>query len=404
MATIADTPLPTLPVETFEFAADPAPWMEQARKQHPWLARFSQGYVVHGYQAVADLLADDEHLWTGFGPVIDFYEARGTMWGRFMDEIIMAQPGSSPKHKRLRGSINKAFTPRRAEEAREIVRRIVTGLLDEWAPRGAFDFAEFASFIPVSVVFSLLGVAIDTIPRLRTALENQLLSVTLDPAAKPLFMAGWDVLWAFADKLVADGEAGKGVGGTLLDALIAAKRSGELDETELRFMLLTLAIGGYDTTKNQLTVTMKLAMEQPGVYARCGEDIKFCGKVVEEALRHTPTVSPYRRVARDFVYDGFQFREGDTLVIVTPLAGRDPAVFADPEAFDPERGNSNRHLAFGRGAHICVGQFLARHILQDSIHLIAQRLRNPRLDGPLEWRPIIGAYGLFHLPIAFDPA
>jgi cytochrome P450 len=403
MQALTESTVPTLPVELPEFAADPAPYLAAARRQHPWLARFSQGYVVHGYRAVADLLADDDNLHSGFGPVIDFYDARGTTWGRFMDEIIMARPGSGPEHKRLRGSINKAFTPRRANDARAMMRRIVSELLDEWAPRGQFDFAEFASFIPVAVVFGLLGVSTDVVPRLRTALENQLLCVTLDPAAKPLFMAGWDVLWDFADTLVKEREdTGRYDEESLLDTLIAAKRSGQMDETELRFMVLTLAVGGYDTTKNQLTVTMKLAMENPDVYGRCAEDLKFCDKVVDEALRHTPTVSPYRRASCDFAYDGVQFREGDTLVIMTPLAGHDPSVFPKPEIFDPDRKNANRHVGFGRGAHICVGQFVAHNILQESLNLIAGRLKHPRINGPVEWRSILGAYGLQQLPIAFD--
>jgi len=401
--TSATQDIPVLPVETPEFAADPGPSLRAAQAVHPWLARFSQGYVVHGYQAVCDLLADDANLDCGFGPVIDFYEARGTMWGRFMDEIIMARPGLSEGHKRLRASINKAFTPRRADEARGLIRRIVTELLDEWAPQGRFDFAEFAAFIPVSVVFGLLGVSTEAIPRLKTALENQLLSVTLDPAAKPLFMAGWEVLWDFADTLVKTREArGYGEGEGLLDTLIAAKNAGQMDETELRFMVLTLVVGGYDTTKNQLTVTMNLAIDNPAIYEACAKNLKLCAKVAEEALRHTPTVSPYRRASRDFTYGGFRFHEGDTLVIATPLAGHDPTAFADPERFDPSRANLNRHVGFGRGAHICVGQFLARAILEESLHLVAQRLKNARVAGEIEWRPFLGAYGLKHLPIELE--
>ncbi|MCB2073557.1 MAG: cytochrome P450 [Novosphingobium sp.] len=403
MSMLDEAVLPVLPVETDEFASNPAPFLEEARKQHPWLARFSQGYFVHGYQATCDLLADDENLHSGFGPVIDFYEARGTMWGRFMDEIIMARPGNSEGHKRLRASINKAFTPRRANDARDMMHQIITRLLDEWAPKGRFDFAEFASYIPISVVCGLLGVSTDEIPRIRSALESQLLSVTLDPAAKPLFMAGWDVMWEFADALVKDREAGGALDeGALLDTLILAEHSGQIDPTELRFMVLTLLFGGYDTTKNQLTMTMKLAVENPEIYERCADDLKYCGKVVEEALRHTPTVSPFRRAARDFTYEGIRFREGDTLVIATPLAGHDPSVFAEAESFDPARANANRHVGFGRGAHICVGQFVAKAILEESLHLIAGRIRHPKIEGRLEWRSILGAYGLNSLPIAFD--
>ena len=71
MDVAAEARIPVLPVETAEFSADPDPFLIAARKEHPWLARFSQGYVVHGYQACADLMADDRNLICGFGPVND---------------------------------------------------------------------------------------------------------------------------------------------------------------------------------------------------------------------------------------------------------------------------------------------------------------------------------------------
>lgn len=400
---VTETSLPPMPIDTPAFFADPNPFVEAARRAHPWLARFSQGYVVHGYQAVVDLLADNQNMTCGFGPIIDFYDVRGTMWARFMEETVISRSG--PDHARLRASVAQAFTPRRANREREMMQRVIMGLLDQWAPKGSFDFAHFASYFPVTVMCGLLGVSAEPIPRIRDALENQLKSVTFDLAAKPLFMAGWDVLWEFADTVIKTREAsGEHDEDALLDALIAAKNAGDLDEIELRFMLLTIVVAGYDTSKNQLAVTMNLLIERPDMYRRCADDLPYCRKVIEESLRHTAIASPIREVERDFVYDGFQFRKGDTLVIAAPLANRDPAVFANPYRFDPERENAARHVAFGRGAHICIGQHIARNQLQEGLHLIARRLRNPRIDGQVEWRPFIGAWGLKTLPIAFEPA
>jgi cytochrome P450 len=284
-----------------------------------------------------------------------------------------------------------------------MMQRVITELLDDWAPPGEFDFAVFASFFPVTVTCGLLGVSAEPIPRMRTALENQLTSLTLDPAAKEHFMAGWDVLWDFADTVVKEREAGGEFDEeSLLDAMIAAKQAGQLDETELRFMLLTVVVAGYDTSKNMLTLTMKMLLERPEMYRRCAEDKEFCGKVAQEALRHSAIATPYREVAQDFTYQGHHFRKGETVVCAPPLAGRDPAVFADPLKFDPERENAGRHVAFGRGAHICLGQFIAKNQLQEGLHLIAQRLRNPRVSGEIVWRPFLGAWGLKNLPIAFE--
>ena len=64
--------LPLLPIDTPEFSADPQPYFERARAQHPWLARFTQGYAVHGYDAHVDLMADDVNLLPGLGPIVDF--------------------------------------------------------------------------------------------------------------------------------------------------------------------------------------------------------------------------------------------------------------------------------------------------------------------------------------------
>ena len=77
-ATIAD--IPVLPVESPEFWGSPATFLEPARAVHPWLARSSQGYLVHGYDAVCDLLADDVNLVPGLGSLIEFYDVKGTMW------------------------------------------------------------------------------------------------------------------------------------------------------------------------------------------------------------------------------------------------------------------------------------------------------------------------------------
>ena len=397
----AATEIPILPVETPEFSANPDSYLQAARREHPWLARFSQGYVVHGYQATADLLADNQNLVPGFGPVIDYYGVRGTMWARFMEEIVISQSG--PTHTRLRASVANAFTPRRANLERAMMQRVINRLLDEWVPRGAFDFAEFASYFPVTVMCGLLGVSAEPIPRMRTALENQLTCLTLDPGAKPLFMAGWEVLWDFADTLVKEREAsGAHDENALLDALIASKNAGQIDETELRFMVLTVAVAGYDTSKNQLSVTIKLLLDRPDIYERCALDLQFCRKVIEESLRHSAIATPYREAARDFTYGDFHFRKGETLVMAPPLGNRDPLVFPEPQKFDPERENAGRNIAFGRGAHICLGQFLARNQLQEGLHLIAQRIRNPRISGDVEWRPFLGAWGLKRLPITFD--
>ncbi len=404
METALKSKLPTLPLESTEFSANPDPWIEAARGQHPWLARFSAGYVVYGYEAAADLFKDDENLIAGYGAVADFYGVRDTMWGRFMSGGTLSATNGET-HKRLRDCVAFAFTPQRANRARGMMQRVITDLLDDWAPRGAFDFAVFASYFPVTVMCGLLGVPAARVTDMRNALENQLKSLTLDPATKPLWMAGWDALWTFANEVIEEREThGKLDEEGLLDSLIATKDAGHMDETELRFMLITNIIAGFDTSKNQLTLTMHHLIDRPEIYRRCAADLAYCRKVTEESFRYSSIVSKYRQAAKDFTYRDHQFRKGDIIVISSTLANRDPAVYPNPGEFDPERENAGRNVAMGRGPHMCLGQFIAKAQVQEGLHLITQRLRNPRRTGDVAWRTMLGGYGLTTLPIAFDPA
>jgi cytochrome P450 len=109
-------------------------------------------------------------------------------------------------------------------------------------------------------------------------------------------------------------------------------------------------------------------------------------------------------VTEDFDYQGLTFPKGIILCFATLLAGRDPSVFPDAMEFKPERAQSTRHVAFGRGTHICLGQFLAEAQVEEGLHLIARRLKSPRLAGEITWRPFLGAWGLRTLPIAFEAA
>jgi cytochrome P450 len=396
-----DASLPILPVESPAFWADPEKFIAPARKAHPWLAKFSQGYLVHGYTANKDLLTDDDHLYMGLGNIVEFYDAEGTMWARFMKEMLNSQRGT--EHTRIRNSAAAAFTPRRANQIRPLMRQVINELLDDWAPKGEFDFAEFASYFPIAVMCGLFGVSAEPIPRLRAALEAQTAGLAMNHDLKATFLAGFDTMWTFTDELLRAREASGTVDPeALVDAMIAAKNAGHLDETELRFFIMLLLFAGYDTSKNMLTMLMYLLLDRPAMYARCAEDRAYCTKVIAEGLRHSAVAGAFRMAATSFVYDGFRFPQGAMVFLAPNLASRDPLAFSDPMTFNPERKTETPHLAFGRGTHMCIGQFIARNQLEEGLHLIARRLANPRRAGEIAWRPFIPIGGLRTLPIRFD--
>ena len=161
---------------------------------------------------------------------------------------------------------------------------------------------------------------------------------------------------------------------------------------------------GYDTSKNALSLIMHYMIDRPDDWRRCAEDLPYCHRVTEEMFRFHSTVSQKRTVVEEFEYDGIRFPVGTFVAFGTSTAGRDPRAFEDADVFDPDRPRENRNLAFGRGVHLCLGRHLARAQIAEGIHLIAQRIRNPRRTGEIAWRKFLGIGGLETLPIEFDPA
>jgi cytochrome P450 len=178
-----------------------------------------------------------------------------------------------------------------------------------------------------------------------------------------------------------------------------------LSDREIVDLILFLYTAGYDTSKNVLTLTMHQLIDRPDIYARCAQDLDYCRKVVEEMLRYSGVSTSSRITTGDIEYRGVAMPKDTVVFFPVSVAGRDPGSFADADRFDPDRPSDpeHRHIAFGRGPHICLGQYLARVQLQEGLHSVARRIRNPRTDGQIAWRPFAGIWGLKGLPISFTP-
>jgi cytochrome P450 len=214
------------------------------------------------------------------------------------------------------------------------------------------------------------------------------------------------VLDGFVQRLVAGRRAGirPGDDADMLDALLATTERGELTDRELYDLLIFLFAAGYDTSKNVLTLLMHTLIERPAIYERCAASLDHCKHVIEEMVRFAAVSTLFRRTIADFDYRGVHIPRGTRFVIPVSTLGRDPGAFADGDAFLPERAHPNRHIGFGHGTHICLGQWIARAQLEEGLHLVAQRLRSPRQVGAVAHRGFIGVWGLRTLPIAFEPA
>jgi cytochrome P450 len=406
MQTLADLDLPYLAVDDPAFGEDPYRHFAQARERHPWLAATPYGYMVHEFTAIRELFWMDDKLRPSFDGIVETMEAQGTPWGRFTEEQMIALPDA--EHKLLRGTFAAKFTPRFANELRPLMSATIERLLDEWAPRGQFDFEAFSTWFPITVMFSLVGAPHEHIGAIRADLENLGLAYSLDKARTPSLQDSINRLDALVQGIIAERRASPRTGAPqdLLDILMEAGESGGINERQLFDAIMFFFIAGYDTSKNVLTYMMYLMISHPDIYARCAAENDYCRKVVEETLRYFNPSSSFRATREDIVFRDVLLPKDTMLFFTLNVSGRDPGSFADPDSFDPDRtlAADQKHVAFGLGKHMCLGQYLARAQLQEAIHVIAQRVRDPQLDGPVTWRPFQGLWGIKSLPIRFTPA
>jgi cytochrome P450 len=395
--------MPFLPIEGPEFALDPVERFIEARRHHPWLARTTVGYILTEHAAMRDIMRNDACMSIGFNEVVDYMGATGTPWGEFIKGTVQTQTGDT--HLRLRNALRSAFSPRMANRYREIMREQVNALLDEWLPKGEFDFELFASFYPISVMCRMIGMDTAIVPGIRDALEALGLAMSMDRNLLPVLQESTVLLEDTARDLLAGRRAGHRPSAErdLLDIVMDVRARGEMSEEELVNLLVFMFVGGYDTSKNVITLIMYLLLDRPDIYAKCAESLEYTRRVMHETFRYHSPSTATRKADRDFTFRGVRFPAETLILFPWGMSGRDETSVENPHVFDPDReGLRQSHFGFGMGAHICLGQFIGMAQVEEGFHVIARRLKNPRLTGAIGWRPFPGVWGVKGLPIAFD--
>ncbi|MCA3246856.1 MAG: cytochrome P450 [Azospirillum sp.] len=271
-----------------------------------------------------------------------------------------------PDHTRLRGLMNRAFNPRAIEALAQRVARRVDDLIAGFRDRRRVDFIrEFAYPLPATVIADLLGVPIADVELLKRW-SDELGAFVLTARATPdKYARAEAAAKEMRDYFGALIEARRGAPGE--DAaswLIAASdREGRLSSEELVATCVLLLFAGHETTTHLLGNGLYALMRHPAEMARLRarkDEPAFVATAVEEMLRWDgPSLAQVRIAAEDVDWNGARIAKGERVFLMLAAAGRDPAVFADPDRFDPGR-DPNPHLAFGYGLHFCVGAPLAR--------------------------------------------
>jgi cytochrome P450 len=311
-----------------------------------------------------------------------------------------------PDHSRLRNLVNHALTPRMVERLRPFVQETVDQLLDESADRGSMDLvADFAYPLSGLTIARLLGVPNEHQPRFRawaraatTFLGD--ISPTEESDRNSIARMSEAVLYFFAryqDALF------QPRGESLLSVLVQATEQDDsltTDEVVLNAILLIAA--GYDTVTNLISSGIVSLLNHRDQWERLRRQPELIEPAVEELMRfESPFQFVTRTVAEDMTLSGASLTAGQTVMLLLGSANRDEQAFDRPDALDIGRPG-NRHLAFGRSIHFCLGAPLARLQAQVAISTLAQRLPTLRLaSGEVEWLQNFEFRGVQALPVSW---
>jgi cytochrome P450 len=310
-----------------------------------------------------------------------------------------------PDHDRLRALVSRAFTPRLIERLRPRVQTIADGLLDEVQDRGEMDLIDDYAFpLPITVIAELLGVPAEDRNSFRkwsdAAVSGNTTQEYVEKVLIPHMTAFTDYLHALFE------EKRKNPKDDLVSALVRAEEAGDkLSEDELLGMVFLLLVAGHETTVNLIGNGVLALLRHPDQLRKLRGDPSLIKPAVEELLRYDgPVETSTERFAREDVeIDGTVIPRGEMVLVVLASADRDPARFSDPDTLDITRAD-NRHLAFGKGIHHCLGAPLARMEGQIAISTLLDRMPDLRLKGSpgsLSWRPGLVLRGLRGLPVEF---
>jgi cytochrome P450 RapN len=311
-----------------------------------------------------------------------------------------------PEHSRLRRIATKAFTVRRIEELRPRTQAVVDELLDRMVESGptADLAASLAWPLPISVICDLLGVPFADRESFRgwTDAALGLGADQVDAIVSARQHLGEYIAGLIAQRRERPAE-------DLLTALVAARDNEDrLSEEELVQLGMTLLVAGHETTANQIGNFVYTLLSQPEYWAQLVADPELVPAAVEELLRWVPLGTSGGgggvSVATEDVELGGQIvRAGEAVVVVMSSANRDEAVFDHSEEIDFSR-EGNAHIAFGHGAHHCLGAPLARMELQLAIGTLVRRLPTLRLAVPADevpWRSQRVVRGVLALPVSW---
>lgn len=318
-----------------------------------------------------------------------------------------------PDHMKYRLLIQPWLAPANVRKREEEIRALARDAVVQFAAApGRCDFVkDVALHYPLRVVMNILGVPAEDLPRM-LRLTQELFGAS-DPdterfkeALSPeqfsqLLIGVVQDFTEYFERLSAERRANPR--DDLATVLANAEIDGQpLPPLERSSYFTVISTAGHDTTSSSTAGAMWALATQPGLLERVKADPSLIPALVEEAIRWTTPVKTFMRsAAEDTELRGRQLKANDWIMLCYASGNRDEEIFPEPDRFNIDR-TPNRQLAFGNGAHVCLGQHLARMEIRILFEELLPRLKNVNLDGEPRYSESFFVNGLKALPIKFE--
>ncbi len=320
-----------------------------------------------------------------------------------------------PDHMKHRILTQAWFMPQNIRKLEGRIRELALEAVDRMAALdGRCDFVEEVALrFPLGVIMEILGVPREEEPRM-LKLTQELFGST-DPdlnrsgkaetteARTAAMMATLMEFFGYFRTLTEDRRANprEDVASTIANAQIDGR---PISDTEALSYYLIVATAGHDTTSSSTAGAMWALAERPAMLAEVKANPALIPGLVDESIRWTTPVRHFMRsAAADTTLHGQAIAKGDWLMLCYPSGNRDEAVFEAPDEFRIDR-SPNRHLAFGYGPHLCLGQHLAKMEMRILWEELLPRLKSVELAGEAKLSEANFVNGLKALPIRYEMA
>jgi len=312
--------------------------------------------------------------------------------------MLMMDP---PAHTRYRKIISRSFTQGPAAALQPRVESLSRQIIDEVIEAGECDFVPaVAGELPSYVIAELLGIPLEDGRKLYDLTEV----IHSAPETLPEGAQVQAVMQMFEYAQQVYAAKRSSPGDDLASQIIHAEVDGKrLDTIDFQLFFLLLIDAGGDTTRNLVAGGLYALVEHPEILTELRKDLSLIPGAREELLRWVSPVIYMRRTATvDTRIAGQKIRAGDKVVRYFGAANWDPAVFEKPGQLSIRRA-SNPHIAFGAGAHVCLGQHIARVEIDAMLKEVLTRLHEIELTEAPEWLASNFISGIRRMPIRFRP-